>query len=112
MPPSLNCPTSSKTTVRVPSCRRREPAPRPGGRSIRDAATTADNLEMIISIILLAFLPDTPNHLFRSFPDFLPLKDLLSIFWTPDQMVGTVVDRMTRSTERHSCNVSYRRARA
>ena len=55
---------------------------------------------------------DFANHLFRSFPDLLPLKDLLPIFRTPYQMVGRVVDRMTRPLETHALFISHCRARA
>jgi len=46
-----------------------------------------------LDIVRLAYFP---NHLFRSFPDLLPSKDLFPILRAPNQMVACVVDRMTR----------------
>ena len=57
-------------------------------------------------------LADLPYHLSRSFPDLLPLKDLLPIFRTPHQMISRVVDRMTRPLDAHALFISQCRARA
>jgi hypothetical protein len=57
-------------------------------------------------------LADLPDYLFRPFPDFLPLEDLLPVFWTPHQMIAGVVDRMTRPLDAHASFISYCRARA
>jgi len=55
---------------------------------------------------------DLLDHSFRSFPDLLPLKDILPVFRAPYQMVNGVVDRMTRPLQRHALFISYCRARA
>ena len=57
-------------------------------------------------------LADFPDHLFRSFPDLLLIEDLLPILRAPNQMVGGVVDRMTRPPQCHPCTLTYQRARA
>ncbi len=62
------------------------------------------NLKSIVLTYLL-------NQLFRSFPNLLPLKDILPVLWTPDQMVTRVVDRMTRPLYAHALYISQSRAR-
>jgi hypothetical protein len=62
-----------------------------------------------LDIVRLAYFP---NHLFRSFPDLLPIEDLFPILRAPNQMVGCVVDRMTRPPQCHPCTLAYQRARA
>ena len=57
-------------------------------------------------------LADFPYYLFPSFPDFLPLEDLLPVFRTPYQMIARVVDRMTRPLDAHALFISHCRARA
>jgi hypothetical protein len=56
-------------------------------------------------------LADLPYHLFRSFPNFDPLEDLLPVLRTPHQMIARVVDRMTRPLDAHALSISHRRAR-
>ncbi len=62
-----------------------------------------------LDIVRFAYFP---NHLFRSFPDLLPIEDLFPILRAPNQMVGGVVDRMTRPPQCHPRTLSYQRARA
>jgi len=57
-------------------------------------------------------LTNFSNKLFRSFPDFHSLEYLFTIFWTPNQMVACVVNRMTRSFYRHASFISHVAARA
>jgi len=59
--------------------------------------------------IVLTYLPD---QLFRSFLNLHPLKYILPIFRTPDQMVTRIIDRMTRPLEPHALHISQCRARA
>jgi hypothetical protein len=59
--------------------------------------------------IVLTYFPD---QLFRSFLNLRPLKYILPIFRTPDQVVIAVVDRMTRPLEPHALYISQHRARA
>jgi hypothetical protein len=59
-------------------------------------------------VVRLAYLP---HHLFRSFPDLLPLKESLPVFRAPDHMIRRVVDRMTRPLQSHVPFISHRRAR-
>ncbi len=62
-----------------------------------------------LDVVRLAYLSD---HLPRSFPDLGTLEDFFSVFCTPDQMVRTVVDRMTRPFQRHALYIAYQGARA
>lgn len=59
--------------------------------------------------IILTYLSD---QLFRSFFDIFALKDFLSIFRTPNQVVAGIVNRMTRSFDRHASLISQNTARA
>lgn len=54
---------------------------------------------LYLKSILLAYFP---NQLSRSFPYLLLHKYVLSIFWTPHQVVHGVVDRMTRPLQSHA----------
>jgi len=45
-------------------------------------------------IIFLAYFAD---QLLRTFPDLAVLKDFLSIFRTPNQVIAGIINRMTRS---------------
>ena len=58
------------------------------------------------------FLADLPNQLYRSFLNLFSLKDLLSVFRTPHQVVTRIVDRMTRSFDHHAWYISCLDARA
>ena len=54
-------------------------------------------------------LANLPHHLFRSFPDFFALEDLLPLHRTAYQMVTRVVDQMIRLSQFHaSCIPHYR----
>ena len=55
---------------------------------------------------------DLLDQLFRSFPDLLPYKHIFTVFWTPDQMITGVIDRMTRAFDRHTLFIAQSRARA
>jgi len=58
------------------------------------------------------FLADFLNQLCRSFLNLCPLKDLLSVFRTPYQVVTRIIDRMTRSFDEHEWLISYPDARS
>jgi len=58
------------------------------------------------------FFADLPNQLLRSFFNLVSLKDLLPVFRTPYQMVTRIIDRMTRSFNRHAWLISHHKARA
>lgn len=60
----------------------------------------------------LIFFADLPNQLSRSFLNLFPLKYLLPVFRTPYQMVTCIIDRMTRSFNRHAWFISHLDARA
>jgi len=64
-----------------------------------------DNFKSIVPTYL-------PDQLFRSFLNLHPLKYVLPIFRTPDQMVTRIIDRMTRPLEPHALYISQCRARA
>jgi hypothetical protein len=64
-----------------------------------------DNLKSIL-------LADLPYQLLRSFPYIPTPKYLLPVLRTPDHMVTRVVDRMTRSLDRHASVISQSPARA
>jgi len=68
-----------------------------------------DMLRLNFHLLNLKFIlfTDLLDHLFRSFPDLLPLKDILPVFRTPDQMVNGVVDRMTRPLQRHALFIAH-----
>ena len=60
----------------------------------------------------LIFLADLSNQLSRSFLNLFPLKYLLPVFRTPYQVVTCILDRMTRSFNRHPWLISHLNARA
>ena len=64
-----------------------------------------DDLKFIVPACL-------PDQLFCSFLNLHPLKYILPIFRTLDQVITRVVDRMTRPPEPHPLYISQRRARA
>ncbi len=66
------------------------------------------HLDYVKSIILA----DLSDKLSRSFPKIRPLKNLLTVFRTPYQMITRVVDRMTRSLNCHDDLISYCHTRA
>jgi len=68
-----------------------------------------DLLFQYLDVVSLAYFLD---YLLRSFPDLRPLEDFFPVLRAPNQMIGTVVDRMTRSFQRHASFISYPRARA
>jgi hypothetical protein len=57
-------------------------------------------------------LSNFTDQLLRSFPYFLTVKYFLPILRTPHQMVTRIVNRMTRSSDRHACLISHFPARA
>jgi uncharacterized protein with PIN domain len=64
-----------------------------------------DNLKPIL-------LTNFSYQLLRSFPYIPTFQYLLAILRTPDQMITRVVDRMTRSLDRHASVISQSAARA
>jgi hypothetical protein len=48
-----------------------------------------------------------PHQLLRSLPYDFFLKNIPPIFWTPDQMVPCLVNRMTRSFQTHATCLSF-----
>jgi len=54
-------------------------------------------------IIFLTYFAD---QLFRTFPDLVVLKDFLSIFRTPNQVIAGIIYRMTRSLCCHAFLIS------
>jgi hypothetical protein len=62
-----------------------------------------------LSPIFLAYIF---NQLFRSFPNLFPHKYIFSIFRAPHQMIARIIDRMTRSFQRHPLFILHLRARA
>ena len=54
-------------------------------------------------IISLTYFAD---QLFRMFPDLVVPKYFLSIFRTPNQVIARIINRMTRSLDRHAGLIS------
>ena len=60
-------------------------------------------------IIFFTYFAD---QLFRTFPDLVVVKDFLSIFRAPNQVIAGIINRMTRSLYCHAQLISYITARA
>ena len=70
------------------------------------------NTDFHLNELKIIFFTYFTDQLFRTVPDLVVVKDFLSIFRAPNQVIAGIINRMTRSLNCHEWLISYITARA